>query len=162
MSREKERGVRKLRHSFADKPQTGPQPDVAIKSEQHVAQSVDTVTVSKPTTPEIRTLPNDAHKLEEGDTLERLVDEWRAPQGFVVGTVGGGFMTEKKEEIVFCFIPPEGTQPGDILAGTPMDGYTVKSPQGEKRGNCVMYEMTPEQAGRIYTRVADYYVTKQS
>jgi hypothetical protein len=107
-------------------------------------------------------LSSDTHELEEGDTLERLVDAWRAPLGFIHGAVGGGFGGKKSEPIIFCWVPPDGTMKGDVLMGGAMEGFTVESSTGEVRCSCKMYDLTEAQAGRIHDRVVNYYASKTS
>ena len=64
--------------------------------------------------------------------------------------------------IEFAYLPPEGTQKGDIMYGDHLEGWIVQSPLGEVRGCATMITMTPEQAIRIRERVKDRFYSTHS
>ena len=101
------------------------------------------------------------HSIEEGDVLERLVDAGRIPSGFIkMDSVDS--TTKTFTPGFFFFIPPVGTQPGDVLSGSLLAGdeIVVTSPSGEIRGPAEMLHATPSQAGRIRGRVMMHYYSK--
>lgn len=83
--------------------------------------------------------------------LENLVKSGRRPL-FVNGLVGSeGKMTP----LVFCLLPPEGTQFGDSYYAVDGDQGVLEfiSPQGEVRGLTELYELTPEKAATLQKSV---------
>lgn len=78
------------------------------------------------------------------DTIEALIQEGRAPFEY-------GATTSGKEETVTFFIPPKGTQRGDILTGSATHGFTFTSPEGESRGMAEMHVL-PRKEGRLVER----------
>lgn len=88
------------------------------------------------------------HDLEKDNLLERLINENRTPICFFKAKIGNGEIAQMKD-IVFCFVPPEGTLSGDQISGDPSWGFEVQSSEGVVRGNCKMYSMSPDQAKRI-------------
>lgn len=121
---------------------------------------------SEPTEQQI----NNLRPLEADGILERLVVEGRIP-AFIRGTVDTTkvvrydyprfgpcipiYGPHTYEEVYFCFVPPEGTQPGDSFrsgfgVATLVD---VVSPTGESRGMAECHSLTPDQTARIREKI---------
>ncbi len=97
------------------------------------------------------------HDLEKEGVLEDLIAQGRAPGSFVRAftspagdkdklfnhLVNGTPVQRISEEVVFCFVPPEGIKPKDKALGSASWGYEVLTPDGTSRGYAKMYEMTP-------------------
>lgn len=95
------------------------------------------------------------HSFERGNRLRRFISENRIPTGFIDAYTSSPFEAHSGKSIVFCFLPPRGTKPGDLLTGNPIDEILVQSPNGEIRGKAAMFTMTPSQARRIKAKLAE-------
>jgi len=105
-----------------------------------------------------------SNPLESEEFLRQLVSEGRIPAfiGAFAGPKPESFVDGKAvykkgakgEKIVFCFVPPQGTQKGDAFRS--VGGLTfveVVSPSGESRGDAKCYTLTSDQASKVRERI---------
>lgn len=115
----------------------------------------------------------DIHPLEADEILQKLVAQGRVPS-FIRGVVGlkrrpfltGGYpgsvhveyeaIPGTQELVYFCFVPPEGTQPGDKFRSEfgVANSVDVVTPTGESRGPAQGYVLTEPQAIRLQHKLA--------
>ena len=65
--------------------------------------------------------------------VESLIQDGRVPVHFGILNVGN-----KAPEMSF-WIPPQGTQKGDTIEGSPTMGFRFESPEGQDRGFAKMH-----------------------
>lgn len=103
--------------------------------------------------------------------IEEMVRESRIPV-FIPGStgteitefdiLGKAISKGHLKPIVFCFIPPEGTEKGDSVKGSASFGFEFFSPDGKSRGYAAMYTLTPDQAAEAKQKIIKIAQKKQS
>lgn len=87
-------------------------------------------------------------ELVASNGVERIVKQGRVPL-FENAFVGSSEM----REVVFCHVPPVGTQLGDTMIRVTGGAYLFRSPKGVDRGIAETLEFTPQEAQPLQARI---------
>lgn len=117
--------------------------------------------------------PVSIHPLELEGALETLTSQYRWPsliRAFVGpesrishvsvnGDVELEDVPDTSKTIYFCFVPPEGTQPGDVFRSAfgVANDVDLVSPEGVSRGRAFMHTLSEEQGTRLNEKISQLW-----